>query len=214
MTPFAAQQTCRRPTPEWQPSLAVQAAPAPATRWVDAEGNRLALRPLRATADAPLLGALWDGALLPQSRRNRFQGGRGRFTPLRLVEASTLAPPQGVALAITRLLPGGDEQMLAEGRWVRETTAGVTAEFALSVADGWQGHGLGRRLLLALVQTAQQQQVQALTAQVLQGNTAMQALLRRGGGRPEATGTHSDDGCLLFRCDPALLRQRLTQPQP
>ena len=55
----------------------------------------------------------------------------------------------------------GLEQSVAESRWVR-TAVSLGAEFALSVADAWQGCGIGQRLLAALVECGREHSLRCL----------------------------------------------------
>lgn len=153
---------------------------APPLHWMDAEGRRFTLRALRPD-DTALLGRLWDEDLSRASRFNRFHASLGRFTAERLRGLCLLDNARGSAFLITQLVPGG-EKALAEARWawVPQQGPGV-AEWSVSVADGWHGCGLGRRLAAAVHQQARQRGVQQLRAQVLPHNTAMRALLLRTG---------------------------------
>lgn len=164
--------------------------PSPTERWLDVEGRRFLLRPLRAD-DTALLGQLWNDHLSRPARFNRFHASLGRFSPERLQGLCEVPPAQGGAFLITQLLPGG-EVALAEGRWAwcrRDPAAGSEglppgprwAALSVSVADHWQGRGLGRRMVHALTAAARQQGAQVIQAQVLPGNAAMQALLEQVG---------------------------------
>jgi acetyltransferase len=57
------------------------------------------------------------------------------------------------------------------------------AEFALAVADDWQGRGLGRRLMAHLVADARRQGLQRLFGDVLAENRRMLVLMRESGAR-------------------------------
>lgn len=159
-----------------QPSATEIAAPG--QRWLDVEGRRFVLRTLGA-ADAALLGQLWNDDLSRQARRMRFHASLGRIGLDRLQACCQLSPARGQALLLTQLLPGG-EKALAEGRWAWTNRAG-RAELSVAVADAWQGLGLGRRLVQALLVAAQAAGAHTMRAEVLCGNEAMQALLQQAG---------------------------------
>lgn len=55
------------------------------------------------------------------------------------------------------------------------------AEVAVAVADAWQRHGIGRRLLLAAMTWAEGHGIARLRASMLSSNTAMLGLLRASG---------------------------------
>jgi acetyltransferase len=70
------------------------------------------------------------------------------------------------------------EQFVAVGRYAPNAD-GTTAEFALVVADGWQGKGLGRALLERLCAHAREAGYQALYGHILEANHDMLALAAR-----------------------------------
>lgn len=63
-------------------------------------------------------------------------------------------------------------------RYVRLEDAPDEAEFAIAIADDWQGRGLGRVLLAELVDAARANGLRCLTADVLAENTRMLELGR------------------------------------
>lgn len=76
----------------------------------------------------------------------------------------------------------GREQQVGVARYVMEDTQGE-AEFAIVIADDWQGSGLGTRLLSALVDLARQSGIRRLFGSTLSDNRGMLALARRLGFR-------------------------------
>lgn len=161
------------------------------SRWASACGTQLTLRPVR-TDDAPLLGELFEQQLSRAARHSRFHGAVGRLSAARLAWMAGADFKHHVAFIVTRW-EDGLEHAIAEGRWVR-TAVNPGAEFALSVADAWQGCGIGQRLLAALVQTAREQGLRCLTGDVLEGNQAMQSLAR---GQGFECGPHPDEPDLM-----------------
>ena len=119
------------------------------TTWTSACGTQLKLRAVRPD-DAALLGELFDDGLSRAARYSRFHGAVGRLSAARLAWMADADFKHHVAFIVTRC-EDGLEHAVAAGRWVR-TAVAPGAEFALSVADAWQGCGIGRRLLSALVQ--------------------------------------------------------------
>jgi GNAT superfamily N-acetyltransferase len=67
-------------------------------------------------------------------------------------------------------------------RYVRDRNDPQAAEIAITIADEWQGRGLGRELLARLSRRARQEGIRRFTALVAAGNVAMTALLRNAGG--------------------------------
>lgn len=148
------------------------------TRWTSAGGTPLTLRPVR-SGDAALLRELFEQRLSRAARYSRFHGAVGRLSAERLAWMANADFKHHVAFIVTRC-EDGLEQAVAEGRWVRTATK-PSAEFALSVADTWQGCGVGQRLLARLVQTGREQGLHSLMGEVLPGNQAMQSLARSQG---------------------------------
>ncbi len=63
-------------------------------------------------------------------------------------------------------------------RYVRDADDARAAEIALTVADDWQGRGLGTELLARLSQRARQEGIARFTATVASDNVPMGMLLR------------------------------------
>jgi len=93
-----------------------------------------------------------------------------------------------MALAATVMIDG-KETLIGVARYVRDKE-GQAAEFAIVVADAWQGRGIGRRMMEKLIATARGRGVTTLYGDILSLNTHMYALLRRLGF---AFGRNPDD---------------------
>jgi len=142
-------------------------------------GERLTVRPVRPQdADA---AQVFVRSLSPASRVLRFHIGIKELAPAMLRAMTDVDPARHVALVVQR--EGGDGALVADARYVREEGDPSTAEFAIAVADEWQGRGLGRRLLAHLVEHARAHGVRKLYGDVLHENRRMIALLREAGGR-------------------------------
>jgi acetyltransferase len=72
-------------------------------------------------------------------------------------------------------------QLIAHAGLERDPRQPDRAEFAVAVADRYQGHGLGRLLLGRLVEAARQAGIRWLTGEVLANNHRMLNLLRHSG---------------------------------
>jgi acetyltransferase len=88
-----------------------------------------------------------------------------------------------MALAATTML-GGSETLIGVARYVRDKD-GEAAEFAIVVADSWQGRGIGRRLLGKLVELARRRGLKRLHGEILAMNRPMLALVGKLGFRLE-----------------------------
>ncbi|MGD0218533.1 MAG: bifunctional acetate--CoA ligase family protein/GNAT family N-acetyltransferase [Desulfobaccales bacterium] len=74
--------------------------------------------------------------------------------------------------------PPGPEIMLGVSRLVMEANR-ETAEFAVMVADQWQGKGLGAKLVEEVIGIAKENQVKILWGEVLSSNKTMLDLVKR-----------------------------------
>src|SRR5215217_50246 len=82
-------------------------------------------------------------------------------------------------------------EVVGVARYDRSPTDPATAEFAILVEDAWQGIGLGRQLLVELVDLAASRGVRTLTATVQRDNDRVIGLIRR--LLPDSTFTPDDD---------------------
>jgi acetyltransferase len=129
-------------------------------------------------------------ALSPQSRYERFLGGGVKFTPELLARLVNVDLSRDAALIATVTFDGA-ETPVAVGRYVLGDDG--VAEIAVTVADAWQGCGLGGLLLDRVIDAAGRNGVRQLTGDVLATNTRMLALARRLGFRIEP---HPEGGML------------------
>lgn len=139
--------------------------------------RRLDLRPL-GPQDADELQAFVSGLSRP-SRYRRFHAGLPALPTALLAQMVDVDQRQHVALAAR---PAGQARIVADARYVRDADDAATAEFAIAVADDWQGLGLGRQLLQRLARLAQGQGVALLRGDVLWDNRPMLSLVERLGG--------------------------------
>lgn len=130
-------------------------------------------------------------ALSPSSRYRRFHFGM-RSLPEQLVRAMTEVD-QWQHVALVARPDTSDDTIVADARYVRAADTDE-AEFALMVADAWQGIGLGREMLQRLVRHARASGVHRLFGDVLWGNEPMIALVRVLGG---SLARHATDATLV-----------------
>jgi acetyltransferase len=154
------------------------------------DGTRLAIRPIR-PEDAERELRFFDG-LSERSRYQRFMQHLPYLPPRMLARFTQLDYDRELALAAL----AGDE-IVAVGRYAPNAD-GATAEFALVVADAWQGKGLGRLLLESLKREAKKAGYRALYGAILEANRDMLDLARRLGFTEEArSGTDVTVVCRL-----------------
>jgi acetyltransferase len=144
------------------------------------------VQPLR-PEDADLL-VRFGLALAPESRYHRFLGGGVRFTPELLERLLKVDFARDLAVVATVTLEGR-EVPVGIARYAR-LPDGATAEFAMTVADAWQGCGIGRLLLERLIGLGRERGLLRLVGDTLATNEPMLRLARSVGFavKPHAEG--------------------------
>jgi RimJ/RimL family protein N-acetyltransferase len=160
------------------------------------DGSSVILRPAVPT-DRDLLLAGFE-RLSPESRYRRFFSPMKRMSSSLLDYLTSLDYRDHFAWAALSAEPGPDGRPLGVGvsRYIRLEDP-QAAEMAVTVVDDWQGRGLGRVLLDALVMEALENGITRLEGDVLVENRPMQELLRRAG----ATFRAAELGVLRFSID-------------
>ena len=82
---------------------------------------------------------------------------------------------------LAEVFDDGREIMIGEARYVLDEHDPATSEFALAVADDWQGRGIGRVLLARLELEAAASSIRCMLADTLYDNKAMRALAASSG---------------------------------
>jgi acetyltransferase len=86
-----------------------------------------------------------------------------------------------MALVVERRDPkNGQPEILGVGR-LSKLHGPNEAEFALTIGDQWQNHGLGTQLLKILVQVGRDEKLERITATILPDNREMQHVARKVG---------------------------------
>lgn len=161
------------------------------TAWPLPAGQRAWLRPLQ-PGDRGAEQAFFNGLSL-DSRHQRFHFGLRELSPGLLALLTDV--DQRLHRAWVVELDDAGHPVIADARFVCDPDQPTQAEFALAVADAWQGRGLGRRLVAHLVTEARRQGVQRLYGDVLAENRRMLALMREFGARLQS----HPDGAQLVR---------------
>ncbi|MET0707577.1 MAG: GNAT family N-acetyltransferase [Tardiphaga sp.] len=130
--------------------------------------------------DADALQAYFRG-LLPRSRYNRLMGAASEL-PAGQIDAFTHCRNDGRFSVLATTVIDGIEQLVGETRYALDEKA-ASIELGLSVADPWQGQGLGLALLSNLQGRAAALGAETLFGDTLRSNDAMQALARKAGFR-------------------------------
>ena len=156
-----------------------------------ADGRGVALRPVVARDATALQG--FFRALAAATRHMRFHIGIRELPPDLLRAMTDVDQRCHVAIVAEAEQGAAAADIVAEARYVRSRVRGE-AEFALTVADAWQGAGLGRELLLQLMRHAHRRGITRLVGDVVHANAPMLALVRNLGGCFDAV---ADDPTLL-----------------
>ncbi len=125
-----------------------------------------------------------------ETRSNRLLGGARAITREYIESLVSVDFSRDMAIAATTML-GGGETLLGVARYVLEKDH-RSGEFAIVIADAWQGRGIGSRLLAKLVDVARRRGLKALYGDILATNEPMRKLVRKLG----FTFGHSDDPTL------------------
>jgi RimJ/RimL family protein N-acetyltransferase len=138
------------------------------------DGSRVRVRPIEPD-DRDALAAAFE-RLSDRSRYRRFLAATPRLT------STVLTYLTGVDHHDHEALVAFDEEsgdIVAVGRFVREEDDDAAAEAAITVADDWQGRGLGTRLLELISERAREERIERFTATLLAENREMLDLFDR-----------------------------------
>lgn len=142
------------------------------------DGSAVLIRQVR-SADAPLLAGGF-ARLSAASRQMRFLGVKKELSAAELRYFTDVDHHDHEALAALDRA-GGHGVGIA--RYVRDAGDPQAAEIAVTIADDWQGRGLGTELLARLSGRARSEGIRRFTALADAGNVAVAALLRNAGAR-------------------------------
>lgn len=134
------------------------------------DGTPIRLRLLDAGDSADIL-AFFE-ALSPRSMYQRFQLRRQSLSPALIRLLCGMDGQRHVAVGAF-----ADEGMIGTGRYVCSDENTAVAEVAFTVADTWQGRGVGRRLLRTLASAAHERGVDTFRFTVLVDNLPATRLL-------------------------------------
>lgn len=151
-------------------------------------GQSVTLRALQ-PEDQDIEHAFVSG-LSPDTRHNRLLGGAVRITPEYIERLTKVDFSRDMALAATTMLDQ-KETLIGVSRYVLVTPE--SCEFAIVIADAWQGRGIGRRLMTKLMDIARMRGVKEMYGDVLSTNRPMLEMTARLGF---ARGRHPDDPTL------------------
>ena len=140
-------------------------------------GQRVVIRPVLPQDEA--LTTAFFGKLTAPARYDRFMSPM-RNLPPELVKRFTNVDYANHLALVAVVVEDGDEVVVAEARYARIADAS-DAEFAISVAEAWQGKGLAQVLLGKLACRASTAGVRKIVGETLATNEKMLHLARKAG---------------------------------
>ncbi len=140
------------------------------------EGVNLTIRPIR-PEDAEIEREFVRN-LSPQSRYFRFMQAVSELTQAMLVRFTQIDYDREMALIAVKEEDDGSERQVAVARYTVNPDKD-SCDFALTVADDWQGRGIGSRLMRELMDVARSRGLGLIEGEVLRENHNMLSLMER-----------------------------------
>lgn len=165
--------------------------PAIDYQWTTADGVPVTIRPIQAE-DREIELAFVQG-LSSSSRYLRFFSTVKDLSPQLLDRFTQVDFPDEMAFIAT-LETAGAEEEIGVARYAPGSTES-TAEFAVVVADAWQGRGIGRELMQHLFVVAEDSGFERIEGAVLKANAHMLRFCRELGF---AVNSYPDDAQLVL----------------
>ncbi len=148
---------------------------------ISASGIRMILRDIESADEAELQRGFLR--LSADEVRMRFMYPLKALTHDLAVRLTQLDPNRDVALVLAAPTPAGEAQIYAVVRASRTPSyqhrIRTDAEFAIVIPQALSGQGIGKKLMLALIQRCQAAGIRSLWGDVLAENSAMLALARK-----------------------------------
>lgn len=142
-------------------------------------GAPVTIRPLR--PDDTGIERDFVTGLSGETRHSRLLGGAIKVSDEYIRRLTHLDWSREVAFAAVTML-GDRESIIGVARYVADES-GEACEFALVIADLWQGRGIGRRMLAKLEAVAARRGIKRMYGDILSTNGQMLGLMRRLGFR-------------------------------
>jgi acetyltransferase len=143
--------------------------PAISYTCTDRDGHLVTIRPIQ--AEDREIEVEFVRGLSAKAKYMRFFTVIKDLTPQLLDRFTRVDFPDEMAFIAT-VDSGSGEQEIGVARYVPGGIPGV-AEFAVVVADAWQGHGVGRELMRHLIMVAEDAGFKRIEGAVLKANTNM-----------------------------------------
>jgi RimJ/RimL family protein N-acetyltransferase len=157
------------------------------------DGTSLQVRPIRGDDKRGIVTGL--SRLSQRSIYRRFLSPKTGFTSAELRYLTEVDGHNHAAIVIED--PAEPEALIAVGRWVRLASDPESAEIAITVADCWQGRGLGSMLVSLLADEAHRHGIKRFTATVSAENVPAVRLLEKAADRLELRHNGSVDDAVV-----------------
>ncbi len=145
--------------------------------WTLDDGEKLTLRHI-IPADAAKEQAFVHG-LSPESSYRRFHGTIKDLSKKALKEFTEPDVRNAVAMVVLHSGEKGEEE-IGVARYVIDPGR-ADCEFAIVVADRWQKHGIGTRLMNTLISHIQAGGVKQISGSVIKSNSTMRTFMKQMG---------------------------------
>jgi acetyltransferase len=165
------------------------------------DGRRVLIRPVLPQDEA--LTSAFFGNLPARARYERFLAPV-RDLPPALVKRFTNVDYASHLALLAETFAGGRETVVAEARYVRDGRDASVAEFAVSVAQDWQGRGLASLLLAKLICRAAGAGIARMVGETLANNDRMLHLARKAGFTAKPSAQERGVVLLEKRIEPGL----------
>jgi len=165
------------PQPSTDPyhHLAIHPSPAHLSARIQLnDGTDILIRPIR-PEDAEMEQEFVRN-LSPEAKYFRFMNAVQELSQEMLVRLTQIDYYNEMALIAVRL-DGKNEEQIAVVRYTTNPDM-KSCEFALAVADGWQGRGIGYQLMERLMEVARDRGLERMEGQVLSNNSRMLNLMK------------------------------------
>lgn len=172
-------------------------APVPeelAESWQVIHGYSISIRPLR-RGDLEIESAFVEG-LSRETRYNRLLGGAINISRAYIEQLTTIDYSRDMALAAV-VMTEDSEVLIGVARYVMEAgpvDKPAPCEFAIVVADAWQGRGIGRHMMAKLIAVARSRGIPQMDGEILATNQGMLEMVKKLGFH---TARHPEDATVI-----------------
>jgi len=142
------------------------------SEWTAPIGGRVTVRPIR-PEDAEIEREFVK-QLSPEAKYFRFMNTLRELSPQMLARFTQIDYDREMALVAVATKDGRDEEV-AVARYITNPD-GSSCEFAIVVDDEWQKHGLGRYLMMQLIEIARSRGLAKMSGDILAANQGMLGL--------------------------------------